>query len=71
MNTKVKGTSMLPTIPDGTLLLCSNFNRNFKKGDIIIAKNPLKDSIIVKRIKVYFFILLFKSLFLGSWRRES
>ncbi|MGY8755555.1 MAG: S24 family peptidase [Candidatus Poseidoniales archaeon] len=49
----VKGDSMWPTWPDGSILDCVGFNQQtLKKSDIIVFSHPLKpDTICVKRIK--------------------
>lgn len=44
----VKGMSMEPTLYDGEVYFTTNFDREFKRGDIIIVKEPSK--LVVKRI---------------------
>lgn len=41
---EVKGISMNPTLNDGDYLIVKEFDRNFKRGDIVVMRNPLNTS---------------------------
>lgn len=48
---EVKGKSMNPTLNEGDYLIVKEFGRNFKRGDIVIVRNPLsKGEYFIERI---------------------
>ena len=63
----VVGNSMYPTLKNGNVVLAKK-TKDFRKGDIVIAKNDFQE-IIIKRIaympKEYYYYLFISLLFSG------